>query len=896
MVFSGYHRTRGAGKISRVLSSIIAAILVMSSIFPIYTLASAQASTVSLTINSQYTNGQPLTGMYTTLSQNGQTISTGFTPATFSISSSQQYVVAVSNYGQIVFDHWQDNGSTNPTRAVSITQNTVLTAVYRSASTTVSLTINSLDTTGKSLTGMYTTLSQNGQTLATGFTPVQFSLTSGQQYLVTVSNYGQIFFDHWADNGSTNPSKTISITQNTVLTAVFRVQFTPVSLTVNSQDTTGKALPGMWSVLSQGGTTVATGFTPVTFTLKSAAQYSIGMGDYRTFFFDHWQDTGSLSSTRYLSITTNSQLVAVYRSCTSTSGSSNISLTPSTTVGVGAIVRVTGSNFSPNCVATLAYDGATLINEPAPNPSRIRTDSSGNFVATVTIPESIAGTHSISASDAGGKTATRSIGIGPSATLSPASGHTSPALTVSLQGYGFAAGSRMTVRYDGITIATNPSTLTSDSTGSFIGASFVVPSSSPAGAHSVQISDASGHSVTTTFTVVSSTAQVFSARNIVTGLTPLTEMAFIPDNGPGKDGSGSFMVAQKDGGIIVVRNSGGIFSRQSVHFADVPVTQIPEDGGLLGLAIDPNWINAKFVYVYRTIQPPAPAPMEGQVLRYVATVYSSGNIVANPSSVQVILGGIPATTLGHNGGHLKIDSAGDLYITTGDNYQYAISQDLTSVAGKMLRITPLGTATSTGNLYSIPSTNPFAASSVANVRKEIYNYGMRNVFSFDIDPLNHSIFVNHLGDNTAEQINDSTTAPANFGWPFYEGPVVGNPDNLANYKNPIFWYTHPGNEPASGLIGTTGGAFYHSGGASTHYPTQLEGSYFFGDFGVGFVKAILPASTNPPQTDPATGALKAQTQTILTGLNLAPIDMQVWNGQIYYTDLFGNVAAVQYST
>ena len=606
-----------------------------------------------------------------------------------------------------------------------------------------------------------------------------------------------------------------------------------------------------------------------------------------------------LSSNRPVSITSNSQLIAVYRICSITSGTGSISLTPSsTTLTVGAIVRVTGSNFSPNCVATLAYDGITLTTEPTPNPAQIRTDSTGNFVATVTLPESIAGTHSISAKDAGGKTATRSISVGPSATLSPSSGHISPALTVGVQGYGFSAGSRITLRYDGSLIATNPSLITADSTGSFIGASFVVPSSSPVGGHPVQISDASGHSITTTFTVVSSTAPVFGVRNIVTGLTPLTEMAFIPDNGPGRDGTGSFMVAQKDGSIIVVRNTGGTsgtFSKQPVHFTDVPLTQIPEDGGLLGLAIDPNWVNTKFVYVYRTIQPPAPAPMESQVLRYVAITDSSGNIVAKPNSMQIIIGGIPATSLGHNGGHLKIDSAGNLYITTGDNYQNWLSQDLTSLAGKMLRITPLGAPTSTGNLYTIPSSNPFAASSDTHVRKEVYSYGMRNVFSFDIDPVNHRILMNHLGENTAEQIDDSSTAPGNFGWPLYEGPTVGNPDNLANYKNPVYWYTHPGSEPASGLIGTTGGSFYHSTGASTHYPTQLEGSYFFGDFGIGFVKALLSTSTNPPQTDPATGVPKAQVQTILTGLDLAPIDMQVWNGQIYYSDLFGNVSAIQYS-
>jgi hypothetical protein len=248
--------------------------------------------------------------MWTVLSQNGQTVATGFSPAQFNLSSGQQYTVAVSNYGQIVFDHWADNGSTNPARTVSITQATTLTAIYRSAAITLApasgtvgtqvtvtgsnfppssqvsvtyaggavatspssvttsssgaftatfavpswsnsgpnivratdaqgisavatftdtsvqsqqtLTINSQSTTGSQATGFWTTLSQNGQTVATGFTPVQFQVATGQQYVVTVSNYGQWTFDHWADNGSTNPARTVSITQATTLTALYR--------------------------------------------------------------------------------------------------------------------------------------------------------------------------------------------------------------------------------------------------------------------------------------------------------------------------------------------------------------------------------------------------------------------------------------------------------------------------------------------------------------------------------------------------------------------------------------------------------------------------------------------------------------------------------------------------
>src|SRR6476619_3814450 len=82
--------------------------------------------------------------------------------------------------------------------------------VVSAQSSNFSLTINTQDTTGRTITGLWTVLSQNGQTMATGFSPVRFNLASGQPYVVTVSNYGQIFFDHWADNSSTNPVKPVS--------------------------------------------------------------------------------------------------------------------------------------------------------------------------------------------------------------------------------------------------------------------------------------------------------------------------------------------------------------------------------------------------------------------------------------------------------------------------------------------------------------------------------------------------------------------------------------------------------------------------------------------------------------------------------------------------------------
>src|SRR3989442_13400835 len=141
----------------------------------------------------------------------------------------------------------------------------------------------------------------------------------------------------------------------------------------------------------------------------------------------------------------------------------------------------------------------------------------------------------------------------------------------------------------------------------------------------------------------------------------------------------------------------------------------------------------------------------------MATTDSSGNIVANTGIGQkLIIGGILAGT-SHNGGHLKFDSQGNLYIATGDSHRYGIiAQDLTSLAGKMLKITPLASPGPNGLLYSIPSTNPFVTNSSTTIKKEIYSYGLRNPFTFDIDSQTGLIYINMVEYNTWETVLDST--------------------------------------------------------------------------------------------------------------------------------------------
>jgi hypothetical protein len=57
---------------------------------------------------------------------------------------------------------------------------------------------------------MYTTVSQSGSgVISTGFTPFHFTVTDGQTYVVSVSNYGTTVFNHWQDGG-TSSTRTIT--------------------------------------------------------------------------------------------------------------------------------------------------------------------------------------------------------------------------------------------------------------------------------------------------------------------------------------------------------------------------------------------------------------------------------------------------------------------------------------------------------------------------------------------------------------------------------------------------------------------------------------------------------------------------------------------------------------
>ena len=143
---------------------------------------------------------------------------------------------------------------------------------------------------------------------------------------------------------------------------------------------------------------MASGFSPATFTLKNSAQYTVGATSYSNDTFDHWLDTGSSVNPRPTSISSNTQITAVYR---------DTGLTLSPTSGpTGTTVSVTGIAFSNNHQVTLTWDGTTSL-------GTVTTDSTGGFSTTFQVPTAPNGSHTVQATDGAGNIHSAPFTVGP---------------------------------------------------------------------------------------------------------------------------------------------------------------------------------------------------------------------------------------------------------------------------------------------------------------------------------------------------------------------------------------------------------------------------------------------------------------------------------------------------
>ena len=239
-----------------------------------------------------------------------------------------------------------------------------------------------------------------------------------------------------------------------------------------------------------------------------------------------------------------------------------------------------------------------------------------------------------------------------------------------------------------------------------------------------------------------------------------------------------------------------------------------------------------------------------------------------------------------------------LYADAGDNVQtftqggntYRVSQTLSDLLGKQLRInvaafnSGVATRDDTTVGHLIPADNPFVGTATG-INQLIYALGLRNPFTFAVQPGTGTIFINDVGENTWEEI-DQSVAGANFGWSGGNTDGFGqSPPGPGVYHDPLLAYNHVGG-PAGGGTAIVGGTFYDP--ATPQFPSNYIGKYFYADLSGGWIRVFDPA-------DPGSASNPDTSTSFATGIPGGQVDLTVDSaGNLYDLSQNGTVTRISY--
>jgi glucose/arabinose dehydrogenase len=216
------------------------------------------------------------------------------------------------------------------------------------------------------------------------------------------------------------------------------------------------------------------------------------------------------------------------------------------------------------------------------------------------------------------------------------------------------------------------------------------------------------------------TPRVPTRRTVATGLDVPWGIAFLP--------GGDALVAERSGKIL--RIAAG---RDPRTVMTVPGVAASGEGGLLGLAVSPQYSRDRLVYAYLT------AAADNRIVRFRLG-----------GRVRTVVTGLQKAGI-HNGGRIAFGPDGKLYAGVGDAGNTANAQDRGARNGKILRMNPNG---------SVPSGNPFGDSLV-------WTWGHRNVQGLAWDRSGR-LWASEFGQNTRDEVN-LIRRGRNYGWPDVEG-------------------------------------------------------------------------------------------------------------------------------
>ena len=348
----------------------------------------------------------------------------------------------------------------------------------------------------------------------------------------------------------------------------------------------------------------------------------------------------------------------------------------------------------------------------------------------------------------------------------------------------------------------------------------------------------------------------FEAKEILSGLSNPTDIAFSSD--------GRWFIAERAGKIRVVED-GKLLKEPLLDITDH--VSAFQDGGLLTVALDPDFQANGYIYLLYTYRNPGTEmsdPQTNRLTRVKLDPVTTNVMTAQVDPSETVLLGsistpydrgqnnicktgtdcIPFDDGNHAADYILFAPDKTMFVSMGEgssaehtDERALRSQDKNWMSGKVLHLDRDGNGL---------ETNPFWNGDPKAPISKVYHYGLRNPYRLTLHP-EFGLFIADVGLNKWEEINYSPTAGANFGWPCFEGDDVksgysSDPDikptcdllytHPESVTAPIYAYPHPNPDTGAAIIG---GAFYFG----DSYPLEFKGNYFFADLIEGYMKRVV---------------------------------------------------------
>ncbi|MBX7146347.1 MAG: PQQ-dependent sugar dehydrogenase [Alphaproteobacteria bacterium] len=278
----------------------------------------------------------------------------------------------------------------------------------------------------------------------------------------------------------------------------------------------------------------------------------------------------------------------------------------------------------------------------------------------------------------------------------------------------------------------------------------------------------------------SSSSGLIKVITIAKGLEHPWGFVFLPDD--------RILVTERPGRLRIISKNGDL----SDPIQNLPKVYNEGQGGLLDIALDPNFTQNHFIYFSYAEE------IDGKAGTAVAQATLNDRVLEN---VKVIFRQYPKV-IGDNhwGSRLVFAKDGTLFITLGERFDYRDkAQDLSTDLGKIVHINKDGTPA---------SNNPFLHQK--NVLPEIWSYGHRNVQGAILNPDTGILWAAEHGPRGGDEIN-IIEAGKNYGWPqasygsHYTGVPIPDEHASHGFIEPIYHWT-PSISP-SGMMFYTGDRF-----------------------------------------------------------------------------------------